>query len=96
MSIINSQQKNKIALSPNIDFIKAVEDQKPEIVWNFEEIVNAQWWELVCYCKDCKKNIEKINITKKSKKKNEYKCSICWSNRVVRWTQKSLANYFKW
>lgn len=95
MSIINNQQKNKIKLTPDIDFVKAAEDTKPELLWNLEELIDKEWWELILFCKDCKNTPEKVEITKKKWKKKWYYCWTCWNNRVVRWTQKSLSSYFK-
>ena len=81
-----SEEKQKIKSSIDLDFIKIIEDHKPE---DSEEESSVY----VFYCKDCKELVENDFYIRWWKKIN--KCKICWWERVVSWTESSIKKYYK-
>jgi len=85
------EEKQKLKSTQELDFVEIVEDQKPQN--DKESEANSNVSDYVFFCKDCKEVIEPIVDIFRWKK--WHKCKICWSLRVVSWTERSLKKYFR-
>lgn len=77
-------EKEKLKSNVDLDFIKIVEDQKPE---NFEDS------DFVFFCKDCKEIVEAESFISRWKKIN--KCKKCWWEKVVAWFENTIKKFYK-
>jgi len=103
-----TKEEEKIKLSRDIDFIKIIEDQKPDQE-RFEQIlddnieienktVNKLDWNrnYVYFCKICKEvRSDSELITKDFRWKTILTCKNCWSERIVEWIEESLKKYYR-
>ncbi|MCD5383117.1 hypothetical protein LR002_03265 [Candidatus Gracilibacteria bacterium] len=80
-------KKEKLKSSPDLDFVKIVEDQKPDESESVEDL------DFVFFCKDCKEIIKtdfKIFGGRKI-----YKCLNCGGEKVVSGSEKSIKKYYR-